>query len=134
MKKLLPIFSALSLGLFAVFFHASAHAERWIAQCTDGQNIHYVQNVNGLGYLYVDVQMPNGEKRTFPLATMRQSRMSNVSICGHVMGNNDPNSRQLAQVCANQSQRIIYMKFMPPYGNEPIQEGVFCQADVWIQQ
>lgn len=133
MKKLLPMFSALTIGLFAMTFHASASAERWIAQCTNGQNLHYVQDVNGIGHIYMQISLPNGEKRLFPFASTRQSRINNVSICGQVLGNRDPSGKRLAQICANQSQRIIYMKFTPPYGNEPIQEGVFCEADVWVQ-
>jgi len=119
--------------LFASISVANAKP-RWIAQCMDGQNVHYVQHVNGPGYLYMEITTPEGIKRVFPMATLRQSRLSNQSICGQVLGNNDPKGKRLAQVCSNIEQKIIYMKFTPPFGNDPTEEGVFCQADVWIQE
>jgi hypothetical protein len=133
MKKLLPLLGLLLLSLTQVA-NSQPNGKRWIAQCTDGQNVHYVQHVNGPGYLYMEITTPLGTKRIFPIATLRQSRMNNLSICGHVQGNNDPAGKKLTQICANIERKIIYMKFTPPYGNEPIEEGKFCDADVWIQE
>ncbi|MGV6809754.1 MAG: hypothetical protein ACWA5U_07750 [bacterium] len=136
MKTPFALLTTLSISLFLLLSgmsHANAKS-RWIAQCMDGQNVHYVQHVNGPGYLYMEITTPEGIKRIFPMATLRQSRLSNQSICGQVLGNNDPRGKKLAQVCSNIEQKIIYMKFTSPFGNEPAEEGVFCQADVWIQE
>lgn len=109
-------------------------AERWIAKCTDGKNIHYVQKYKGFGHLFMDVTLPSGKGGLFPIATLRQSKSTAVSICGVVLGNGDPEGQPISQICMNRDRQIIYAKFNHPKQNNPniIEEGEFCKADVKV--
>jgi len=105
-------------------------AERWVAKCTDGKAIHYVQKYKGAGYLFMEVKSPFGERKMFPMATLQQSTSNSVSICGVVLGNKDPQQKPIAQICMNRDRQIIYMKFDHPQNNKGLQEGEFCKASV----
>jgi hypothetical protein len=110
----------------------SVFAERWVAKCTDGNNLHYVQDYTGTGHLFMEVATPRGKKKILPIATLTQSKSTAVSICGIVLGNDDPVDAPVSQVCMNNDLQIIYMKFDHPSRDGGIQEGKICKAKVEI--
>ena len=119
--------------LAVTFFSQTAFAgERWVAKCTDGKNIHYVQKYKGVGHLFMEVESPFGRSEIFPIATLKQSKSTPISICGVVQGNQDPQGQPISQICMNRDRQIIYMKFDHPKQAGPIQDGVFCKADVKV--
>lgn len=120
----------ISLALFIA--SPSVFAERWVAKCTDGNNLHYVQNHTGTGHLFMEVATPRGKKKVLPVATLVQSKSTAVSICGTVLGNNGPKNAPVSQVCMNNDLQIIYMKFDHPSRDVGIQEGKICKARVEI--
>ena len=128
MNKII-IMLALFLSSTSVFA-----GERWIAKCTDGKNIHYVQKYKGVGHMFMEVKTPLGDSRLFPIATLKQSKSTAVSICGVVLGNADPEGQPISQLCMNRERQIIYAKFNRPNQNIPniIEEGEFCKADVKV--
>lgn len=126
MKKMILLLAILIISQTALA------TERWIAKCTDGKNVHYVQNYKGVGHLFVEVESPFGDNKILPIATLKQSKSTSVSICGVVQGNKDPEGKPISQVCMNRDRQIIYVKFNHPTRNEPIQDGKFCDAEVKV--
>lgn len=128
MKKTIILLALLVLSTSAF------SGERWIAKCTDGNSLHYVQKYKGTGHLFVEVKNPQGENILFPIATLKQSKSTAVSICGTVLGNSDPQGHPISQVCMNRERQIVYIKFDHPKkdGSEPVKEGEFCKADVKV--
>jgi len=122
--------------LLAIFLSSTSvfAGERWVAKCKDDKSIHYVQNYKGIGHLFMDVETPTGINKLFPIATLKQSKSTTISICGVVLGNPDPQDNPISQVCMNRDRQIIYIKFNNPNqnGSNIVEEGKFCEADVKV--
>ena len=119
------------ISLFLLSTSAIA-AERWVARCIDGKDIHYVQKYKGVGHLFMTVETPFNNTEILPIATLRQSKITDVSICGSVQGNGGAFDRPISQICMNRKLQIIYVKFDDPVENTGLIEGEFCKADVKI--
>ena len=119
------------ISLFLLSTSAIA-AERWVAKCTDGKDIHYVQKYKGVGHLFMTVTTPFDNIEILPIATLKQSKITDVSICGVVQGNGGTFARPISQVCMNRKLQIIYVKFDDPTANTGMIEGEFCKADVKV--
>ncbi len=128
------MFNKILVTLILLLSSQALWAERWIAKCSDGQHISYMQNHNGTGYLFTQVTTPFGKNEAFPIATLQYSSKTAVSICGQILGNKDPKGQAIAQVCMNRDRQIIYIKFNHPRDNNGIQEGEFCKASIDILQ
>lgn len=126
------MFHKIFIVLALLISHQALATERWVAKCSNDQQIHYVQKYKGAGYLFMQVKTPFGEYKTFPMATLQYSTSTSVSICGVVLGNKDPKGQAISQICMNRDRNIIYMKFNHPQDNKGIQEGEFCKASVSV--
>ncbi len=107
-------------------------AERWVAKCINGEKIHYVQKYKSVGHLFMTVETPFNNTEVVPVATLRQSKITDVSICGVVQGNGGTLARPISQICMNRKLQIIYVKFDDPVENTGLIEGEFCKADVKV--
>ncbi|MBF0207447.1 MAG: hypothetical protein HQK53_11215 [Oligoflexia bacterium] len=131
MKKLnllvLLLSFSVSLNLFA--------APTWIAICNDGQNIQYNQTQNGTGFLYMKVKADNGQVSTYQMARLNQSFYNGIAICGSVVGNgNTNNGGPITELCINKDRKTVYVKYHHPYEGGEVKSGVFCSANVRINQ
>ncbi|MEZ5450206.1 MAG: hypothetical protein R3E89_14985, partial [Thiolinea sp.] len=61
------------LALSLLLTSGAASAAQWEAKCNDGKNLHYLQTINGPGYLYMTVNLPDNSKRVFPFARVQQT-------------------------------------------------------------
>ena len=121
------------LLIAALLSSVSLFAETWKAGCNDGKNIHYEQTLNGSGFLFMSVKMPNGTMETFQIARLVYSFSNDVAICGAVEMNGITQSGiPITQICTNQNRQIIYTKSKRP--NQPFVSGRYCSADVEIIQ
>ena len=109
----------------------TAAAQQWEAKCTDGKNLHYLQTLNGEGYLYMTVNLPTNEKRVFPFARMRQTMFNGEAICGEIVnGLRTRTNKPVTQYCINRVSNLIYMKYQDPLEQQPLVSGKFCDATV----
>lgn len=121
---------ALSISLFST----AGFAQQWEAKCVDGKNLHYLQTINGDGYLYLTVTTPNNNKRVFPYARVRQTMYNGTALCGEIVNGLKSRSNQpVSQFCINQQLRIVYMKYQDPLEQRPQSSGKFCDATVIVR-
>ncbi len=125
MKK--PWLFALSLLLCS----GAASAQQWEAKCTDGKNLHYLQTINGDGYLYMTVTLPDNNKRVFPFARMRQTMFNGEAVCGEIVnGLRTRGNKPVTQFCVNRRSNLVYLKHQDPLEQQPLYSGKFCDATV----
>ncbi|HPQ97079.1 MAG: hypothetical protein KDI44_08680 [Thiothrix sp.] len=119
------------LALSLMFISGAAAAQQWEAKCTDGKNLHYLQNINGDGYLYLTVELPDKTKRVFPYARIKQTMFNGQAVCGQIFNGLQTRTNQpVTQFCANKQLKIIYLKYQDPMESQPMQGGKFCDATV----
>ena len=117
--------------LFVAAFIASAtaaNATTWVATCTDGKNVQYVQTIKGAGYLY----MKTG-KDYYQAARLSQSFDSETVICGTVVGNDAAaGGPPVSQICINRSRHVVSLKYRnPTAAKAEVQDaGDYCAADI----
>lgn len=128
MKKLWLMAAALML------FSQAALAEQWEAKCTDGKNLHYLQTINGDGFMYMTVTLPTNEQRVFPFAKVRQTLFNGEAVCGQLSGGLQTRAKTpVTQFCANRRSGLIYMKHQDPLQRNPLVSGKFCDAEIIIR-
>lgn len=119
------------LALSLLVASGSAAAQQWEAKCVDGKNLHYLQTINGDGYLYMTVTLPNNQKRVFPFARVRQTMFNGEAVCGEILnGLKTRSNKPVSQYCVNRNSKLIYMKYQDPLEQEPLVSGKFCDATV----
>jgi len=119
------------LSLLLFLFSGAAMAQQWEAKCVDGKNLHYLQTINGDGYLYMTVTLPNNEKRVFPFARVRQTMFNGEAVCGEILGGlRTRSNKPVTQYCVNSRSKLIYMKHQEPLERQPMVSGQFCKATV----
>lgn len=123
---------ALIFAAFAAFATSAtaSHATTWVATCNDGENIQYVQTVNGAGYLYLKTA-----KDYFQTARLAQTSADDTIVCGAVQGNVAAGLSPLTQLCINKSRHAITLKYSKP-GTPAgaVQDaGVFCAATITLR-
>ena len=123
------------LALSLLLTSGSASAMQWEAKCTDGKNLHYLQTINGPGYLYMTVTLPDNSKRVFPFARVQQTMFNGQAVCGEIQNGLKTRSRKpVKQFCVNKNSRLIYMKHQDPLERQPQSSGKFCTATVIERQ
>lgn len=124
MRKLL-LFSALVASTAM-----AANATTWVATCTDGKNLQYVQTISGAGYLYLKTA-----KDYFQIARLSQISATETTVCGAVIGNVTGSEAPLSQICMNKSKQAILLKYRNPKtaGAEVQDAGPFCSAAVTLR-
>ena len=119
----------LALSLF--LSSGAASAMQWEAKCTDGKNLHYLQTINGPGYLYMTVSLPDNSKRVFPFARVRQTMFNSQAVCAEIVnGLQTRSGKPVTQYCVNKNSRLIYMKHQDPLETQPESSGKFCTATI----
>lgn len=115
---------------FAASTAVSAHATTWVANCTDGKNVQYVQTIGGAGYLYLKTA-----KDYFQTARLSQVSAGETVVCGAVQGNAAAGAPPVTQICIDKSRQIISLKYRnPDVPNAAVQEvGEFCAAVVTLR-
>ncbi|PID49564.1 MAG: hypothetical protein CR991_05950 [Proteobacteria bacterium] len=126
-----------SIWLFSLFlflFSGAAAAQQWEAKCVDGKNLHYLQTINGDGYLYMTVTLPDNQKRVFPFARVRQIMFNGEAVCAEIVNGLKTRSNQpVTQFCVNRRSNLIYMKHQEPLERQPMQSGQYCKATVIVR-
>ena len=119
------------LALSLLLSSGAASAMQWEAKCTDGKNLHYLQTINGPGYLYMTVTLPNNSKRVFPFARVRQTMYNGQAVCAEIVNGLQTRSRKpVTQFCVNKNSKLIYMKHQDPMETQAESGGKFCTATV----
>ena len=120
----------LLLAALAASMAAAANAATWVATCTDGKNIQYVQTEAGVGFLYLKTG-----RDFFQTARLSQTSFDGTTICGTVQANAPAGAEPITQVCTNKSRQVIYLKYRDPSvpGSSVHDTGTFCAADVTIR-
>jgi len=124
MRKLLLI-AALAASTATV-----ANAATWVATCTDGKNVQYVQTIDGVGFLYLKTS-----KDFFQTARLAQSSFDGTTICGTVQGNAPVGAEAVTQICASKSSQTVSLKYRNPSvkADTMHEAGTFCAANVTIR-
>lgn len=119
------------LTLSLLLCSGAASAQQWEAKCTDGKNLHYLQTINGPGYLYMTVTLPNNTQRVFPYARLKQTMFNGEAVCGEILnGLKTRTNKPVTQFCVNRKSRLIYLKHQDPMETAPQSSGKFCSATV----
>ena len=109
----------------------AASAQQWEAKCTDGKNLHYLQTINGPGYLYMTVNLPDKTKQVFPFARVQQTMFNGEAVCGEILnGLKTKSSKPVTQFCVNKKSKLIYLKHQDPLEAKPLRSGMFCSATI----
>ena len=119
----------LALGL--VLSAGTVSAATWEAKCTDGKNLHYLQTINGPGYLYMTVNLPNNTRQVFPFARVQQTMFNGEAVCAEILNGLKTRSNQpVTQFCVNKKSKLIYLKHQDPMESQPQRSGKFCSATI----
>jgi hypothetical protein len=108
----------------------AANATTWIATCSDGKNIQYVQTESGAGYLYLKVG-----KDFYQTARLSQTFASDSVLCGAVQANALAGANPITQLCINKSRQMISLKYVSPGTPAGVTQdaGEFCAATVTLR-
>ncbi|MBI2603673.1 MAG: hypothetical protein HYW48_11530 [Deltaproteobacteria bacterium] len=120
--------------LSGFLFANVAMAKTWVAVCNDDKNVQYNQTENGNGFLYMKVKDGQGTFHIYQVAKLKQTFFDGAAICGTVLENgNGSTGVPITQICANQREGKIYVKYKHPYEpSKPFESGVFCDAAVRV--
>jgi len=106
----------------------AASATTWVATCTDGKALQYVQTIKGDGFLYLMVN-----KEFYQTARLTQTVEGDTTICGAVLSNTAA-ANPLTQVCINKSRQTISLKYQDPHAAGGLKDvGEFCAASVILR-
>ena len=118
------------LAVLAASTSMAANATTWVATCSDGKNVQYVQTHNGAGYLYLKTA-----KDWYQTARLSQTFANDTMVCGAVQGNVAAGAAPLTQVCMNKLRQVITIKYRSPAAPaaEAQDAGEFCAAAVTLR-
>jgi hypothetical protein len=116
------------VAALAALTGTAANATTWVATCTDGKNVQYVQTVKGAGYLYLRTA-----KDYFQAARLTQTSDSETVVCGTVVGNAEAGQPPVSELCIDKSRQEISLKYRKPGASALEDVGVYCAAVVTLR-